>query len=444
MRPAQNGQSRAEVAEMLTQKRDDSTKGGPSTSVLITESPISSGALLSSAPESSTSPIPSDSTPPTLISTPETRFRANLGYYRSQLPQLLDAILIRDCLSFCPINKEDFTRDFESGFGQNCSTSLLDSLLALTTLLAPERLAVVKASLSGSNQQEDLGDTFAQEAITALYNGTGLPQRIADIQALGILALYCLGCGKMKDGLGFAGDYGAAITEQWATTQSEPIFADRQTCANIYCAAISFNRVLFLIQDYNNTLDNLSGKVGIQRPSLYENSSGDSVHGNSNLSGSIIDDAFFARDLSELPNNPKVVAAKIFEFTEWVYKARYRIEEKSFERAMNVYQDGLRWYESFFAYTTSCSNDTPLILFSHTYYHFCVLCLLTPYVFESAGVAADGTVPEVVCKQAASSIGELIQHYSKLYNDGQLLDFMPFFKMAALAFLEICEAKKPQ
>ncbi|KAJ6787427.1 hypothetical protein PWT90_03267 [Aphanocladium album] len=361
-----DGHSRAEVAGMITQKpnmEDDFNRGDPSTSVPISESPLSSGTLLSSAHDNSISPNASDATPPTLLSTPETRFRANLGYYRSQLPQLLDTMLTRDCLSFCPINKEEFTRDVKTGFGQNCSSSLLDSLLALATLLAPERLAIIVASLSGDDQQGDIGDAFAQEAIASLYNGTGLPQRIADIQALGILALYCLGCGKMKDGLGFAGDYGSAITEQWATKQSEPIFADRQTYANIYCAAISFNRMLFLIQDYNRTLENVAGKVGMQTPSSY-NSSVESTHGNSNLSGSIIDDAFFARDLSQLPNNPKVVAAKIFEFTEWVYKARFRPEEKSFEQTMEVYRNGLQWYESFFAYTTSCSNDMPLILFS--------------------------------------------------------------------------------
>lgn len=66
--------------------------------------------------------------------------------------------------------------------------------------------------------------------------------------------------------------------------------------------------------------------------------------------------------------------------------------------------------------------------------------MLAPYVFESP--AADGTVPEVVCKQAAASIGELMQHYGRLYTDGELLDFMPFFKTAALSFLEICEAKE--
>lgn len=74
----------------------------------------------------------------------------------------------------------------------------------------------------------------------------------------------------------------------------------------------------------------------------------------------ISDDAFFTRDLSLLPNNPKVIAAKLFEFTEWVYKARFS-PEKTLDQAVKVYQDSLQWYESFFAYTSSCTAETPLI-----------------------------------------------------------------------------------
>jgi hypothetical protein len=69
------------------------------------------------------------------------------------------------------------------------------------------------------------------------------------------------------------------------------------------------------------------------------------------------------------------------------------------------------------------------------------MCLLTPYVLESAAIASDGTFPMVVCLQAAGSIKQLIQHYNRLYDDGQLLEFMPFFDAAALAFLETCDTK---
>lgn len=65
-----------------------------------------------------------------------------------------------------------------------------------------------------------------------------------------------------------------------------------------------------------------------------------------------------------MPNNPRVIAAKLFEFTEWVYKARQEESAASYDAAVKVYLDGLRWYDSFFAYTNTCTSDTPLILFA--------------------------------------------------------------------------------
>lgn len=216
--------------------------GRSSSSMRTPLSPVSPGTLLPSTRHSSISSVQSDATSPTAIPTATIRFRTNLVYYRSQIPQLLDTILARDCLSFCPISKKDFLRDFESGSGPHCSPALLDALLALATLLVQGTVAAIITPRLEDKSQEELGNSFAKEAIASLYNAAGLPKRMADIQALGILALYCLGCGKMKDGLGFAGDFGAAITEQWGTKQSVLTFDHRQAHANVYCAAVSFNR----------------------------------------------------------------------------------------------------------------------------------------------------------------------------------------------------------
>jgi hypothetical protein len=71
------------------------------------------------------------------------------------------------------------------------------------------------------------------------------------------------------------------------------------------------------------------------------------------------------------------------------------------------------------------------------------MCLLTPFVLEPAEIALDGTLPMAICKQAAGSVGELIQHYSRLCNDEQLFDFMSFFKRAAVAFLQVCNTNIP-
>jgi len=258
LRRLSEGQPRAEVTLSLAAQRpfaqdecsqkDTSTVASPS--VTESTSTISPAATVldsppTSAGSSSNAPSPSIVLPG--INAHNSHFHANLEHYRLQLPQFLDAILARDCLSFCPINEIDFKRDFGTGHGLYCSTALIDSLLALGTLSAKDNASLATRTGARSNQEDDdLGHAFAREAISALYNGTGLPRRIADIQALGILSLYCLGCNKLNDGKGFAADFGAAIIEQWRTEQ--PIeskslyFPDKQVHANICCAAVSSNR----------------------------------------------------------------------------------------------------------------------------------------------------------------------------------------------------------
>jgi hypothetical protein len=287
-----DGQSRAEVAEMLTQSpssRDrDRDRGRPSpgttnpwlTAILHLSScqpclypswySFFSGVLTSAVlGGSSTSVCTSVSSPETLLSSSQegskipflpvsaptprkTRppmhsyVQANLGYYRSQLPQLFDFILARVCLSFCPISKAHLRADLESGAGQHCSPALLDALLALATVLAPEKMAAMLTPRTHGGgddvRQGRLGDSFARVAIAALYNGSGLPQQIADIQAVGVLAVYCLSCEKIKDGIVFAGDFIAAITEQWEAGHAEAGSADRQTHVSLYCGALSLKR----------------------------------------------------------------------------------------------------------------------------------------------------------------------------------------------------------
>ncbi|KAJ6784301.1 hypothetical protein PWT90_04250 [Aphanocladium album] len=347
-------------------------------------SPVSPTALLSDTPGSSISSLTSIHTPPTGAPTLEAAFRASLYQYRLQLPLMLDTILRRDCLSFCPINKELLFRDFHKQTGLYCSAALIDALLALATLLAPEQMVTLVKILPLGSGKSELGDAFAQESIAALYNGNGLPKTIADIQALGILSWYCIARGKMSDGQGFGTDFCAAITDRWRSEQSlqsdSTSIEHLQMHANLYCAAVSLNR-------------------------------------------------------------------------------------------------SLQWYESFFAYTSSCGTETPLLLFSQTgdtergekntrmwnneteeesgknfwidwlinylnsvHYQFCMLCLLTPHILETDRMAADGTTAMAVCRQSAYSIQELVLHYGKLYNGGQLLDFMPSFKSAANSFTELYAA----
>ncbi|KAJ6782685.1 hypothetical protein PWT90_02447 [Aphanocladium album] len=352
-----DGQPRAEVAEMIARRpstQDSSSRGGSpalSTPVTASVSPLSSGPSLASGQDAWTRPVIPDNTPSICLSSFYKSPIADLDYYRTRLPQILDAILTRDCLIFCPINKDAILRAFASSSGSHYSTALMDAILALATLLAQDAIVDIALALPPRwSQHEDIGDLFAQEAVAGLYSRSGLPQHTADIQALGVLSLYCLGRGKISDAQGFASDFGAAITKQWRRSHSlqpgSSPFPDMQAHANIYCAAVSFNRLLFLMQDYNDTLDELAAKVGMELFTVSGGVFNNGTEPKSDFSSSILEDWFFA-DLnpisgSPVSNSPNVIAAKLFELTEWIYQARYCSEKKTLKEVVRLYQESLR------------------------------------------------------------------------------------------------------
>ncbi|OAA72297.1 hypothetical protein ISF_01370 [Cordyceps fumosorosea ARSEF 2679] len=411
----------------------------PSTVTTATATPPS---MLMEGLSSQPSAGPSTNSPPTSLeafddSANAAEFRANLGYYRSQLLQLLSTILARECLSFCPVSERELERELAT----HASTALADALLAIGAVLTKDHPRLATALLApGSLDPDSLGQAFAYEAIIALHNGTGRPRRVADIQALGVLSLYALTCDKLQQGREFAADFCAAIAELWRAEPSSEIhkgsLADKEALASIYCAAVSLNRVLFLISDYNMTLDAYTRSVCMDDFQAVGDTETAALPSQLNLSNSIIDDAFFHKDLSSIPDNPRVIVAKLFELAEWTYLARSGPQQATFEGAVQVYSQGLRWYETFFQYTSGCGKtNTSLILFVHTFYHFCVLCLLTPHILESVPIARDGTRADTVCKQAADSICELITHYRQLHGGERLLGFVPMFESAARASL---------
>ncbi|XWX00031.1 hypothetical protein V2A60_008047 [Cordyceps javanica] len=303
-------------------------------------------------------------------------FRANLGYYRSQLLQLLSIILARGCLSFRPVSECELERDLAT----HAFTALADALLAMGAVLAKDHPRLATALLAPDSPDPDsLGQAFAYEAIVALHNSTGRPRHVTEVQALGVLSLYALTCDEL-----------------WRSERSSELhegsLADKEAQASIYCAAVSLNRVLFLISDYNITLKAYARSVRMDNFHALGDTETAAVSSHLNLSDTIIDGAFSPKDLSSVPDNPHVIAAKLFELAEWTYLARSGLRKATFDRAVQVYSQGLRWYETFFRYTSGCGEtNTPFILFVHTFHHFGVLCLLTPHILESVPIARDGT-----------------------------------------------------
>ncbi|OAA40069.1 hypothetical protein ISF_09823 [Cordyceps fumosorosea ARSEF 2679] len=391
LRRLSDGQPRAQVASLIShmppaaascvQPDTTTTNTTPPSSVTTAGSPSVLMDPMSSAGPASTSPSSSLATTSDESAASKTaEFRAHLGYYRAQLPRLLSTILARDCLSFCPINERELKRDVAAaGAGAGAahgggggSTALADALLALGALLAKDHPRLATALLLATPQPgnllgdaDSLGQAFAHEALFALHNnGTGRPRRLADIQALGVLALYWLSCDRLKQSREFAGDYCAAMAEAWCADGAGTL-VDSKARASIYCAAVSLNRVLFLLADFDETLNAYARSAGMGNAHAAAGASETPVVPcQLDLAKTIIDDAFFRRDLRSIPDNPRVIAAKLFELAEWTYEARSGPQKATFDHAVQVYNQGLRWYETFFRYTRGCGkSNTSMILF---------------------------------------------------------------------------------
>lgn len=158
---------------------------------------------------------------------------------------ILDKILQWDCAAFCLIDHDQFKLDLQTGSTNYCSPALVDALLALSAVVFRHDATNTVGNRERRNPAWDvLSSTLANEATQTLHRGTWLPEAIPDIQALGVLALYCA-CNLWQDeSWKFAMNFQEAIRKyclQNADSDSALTSARRIT-ASTYCGAIPMNR----------------------------------------------------------------------------------------------------------------------------------------------------------------------------------------------------------
>lgn len=138
------------------------------------------------------------------------------GWTTAHIRHLYDALITWDYLPFCLLQKDIFLRDYHSGSGQFCSAALVHSILALATRLINE----------GDDDTVDLlpsgwvkSELFFKEAETIIDDGAPI-NSLPDIQALGMLSLYHMRCGREAEALSVAETFAASIT---GLCQREPL-----------------------------------------------------------------------------------------------------------------------------------------------------------------------------------------------------------------------------
>ncbi|XP_044717866.1 putative nitrate assimilation regulatory protein nirA [Hirsutella rhossiliensis] len=262
---------------------------------------------------------------------------------------------------------------------------------------------------------------------------------LPDIQAIGILSLYQITCGREAEAQALADSFAARIVN---LCPQEPLMGSEaekyaKVWATSYRGAVSLIRILRLTTGQVFTM---STSCKLQDDSIFLDQSACSAEylfGGQCGSGTTPDPALKARG-SQL-RSLQLIPARVFQLTEWVYKllsSATHTPNGRFDTAevMAVYTECLDWYEGFFSYPKPAAV-TPFVLFIHMYYQFCLLCLFRPLANL---VLADSDVrPREICLQAADSILTLSQSYSRLFTLRRVSHSSPILKLSLATISDV-------
>ncbi|KGQ10183.1 Conidial development protein fluffy [Beauveria bassiana D1-5] len=356
----------------------------------------------------------------------------HLDWSQARVLRVLDNILQWDCVAFCLIDRERFKLDLQTGETTYCAPALVNALLALSAVVFRHNIIEEVANReTGKPAWDVLSATLAGEAIHTLHRGTWLPETIPEIQALGVLALYCACNSWKEESRNFAMEFAEAIRKfcvQNANLGSEPT-STRRITASTYCGAISLNRYnMSLPPDWYEVPD---GSPGCKDGRVDGQSWTEHL-----LRPTLVNDVFVPEPDAR-GDDLYVVAAELYQLVEQVFKTCCVPEkDRTFADATVTYIKGLEWYQNFFKYSEAYTGREPLIYFVHTYYHFCILCLFSPYMMDPTIVISCGSPPGKICEEAAHSILKLMRLHDSLAGDTEPVGFMNSFKSASLKFLD--------
>lgn len=162
-----------------------------------------------------------------------------IGWTRAHIRHLFDVLVTWDSICLCILRKKEFLQDYETGSHRFCSTALVHALLALATRLIDETENDAHILPSGW-----LGSNYFLRKANEMLQKQASTDSLPDIQALGILALYHIRCGKEDEALKHAELCSERIQSLClretgvASTDEESV----KVRATTYCGAISLRR----------------------------------------------------------------------------------------------------------------------------------------------------------------------------------------------------------
>ncbi|KJZ70972.1 hypothetical protein HIM_09627 [Hirsutella minnesotensis 3608] len=347
------------------------------------------------------------------------------GWTVTSVRQLFDTLMTWDYLPFCLICKDPFLRDYYSGSTRYCSSALVNALLALAIRVVNENTPETQSPGPGWSRSK----AFFDEA-EAILHSTGPSDNLADIQALGMLSLYQVTCGREAEAQEFAESFAAQIGE---LCLQEPLLgAEAQEYLKVraisYCGAVSLIRMIRMTtgQVFNSSADLplQDDFVFLDQPHfrpeyVYASHCGAGMPSSEYINVEV--------------DKSTWSAAWVFQLTEWVYKLLSSTDLydgfSNSNAVMAIYTKCLDWYEKIFLLLKTDGIDPPFVLFIHMYYQFCLLCIFRPLA-DVALVDSD-IRPREICLQAAESIQMLLQSYNRLFTMKRVSSFIPYFVCAS-------------
>ncbi|KAG9242996.1 fungal-specific transcription factor domain-containing protein [Calycina marina] len=324
--------------------------------------------------------------------------------------------------TFASLSKEHFLDDLQSGRRRNCSTLLVNAMLAVGC-----RYSTLGSTRTDPDNSNTSGDHFFAEALR-LLNGLDNKHELTTVQALGLMSIREASAGRFSMALYYSGqsirlavemglhlehqrahDHDADKTLMEITVKSATFWG---AFALDQCWCLSTGQIPAFSQDTKIT----------PPPSIVD------IIEASPWIPYTDDGAPLERNCTQ-PSNERTVYKTFCELSVIVHDSIYLSyspgTKLTAKGLLGIYSRYLNWYDAIPCALRLGQNFTPAVLFCHMYYHFSILLLFRPFV--RLAMVGSSVLPRDVCSQAADAISALVHSYDQLYTLRRAPSFVPSF-----------------
>ncbi|KAK6858606.1 hypothetical protein PG995_005170 [Apiospora arundinis] len=323
---------------------------------------------------------------------------------------------------FATIHKEYFLADFLSGRQEYCSAGLVNAILALGCMLSSE---------AGSDRNPDklriLSDHFFKESLR-LAAQASTQYSLVNIQALGILSLRELRCGRNAESRYYAGQSMRLAVEMGLNKVSHGgeegyVAVSTTTFWGVFALDNTWALMMGLLP--------LAARAPLlpSRPPIHPDIEASPWTPYPNQDA--VTPASPTQHPFEQVSNTQSVFRCLCEVSQLCHNAAYFLQTPNNPTTgcmlLYVYNQYLDWFSSIPEALRLGANFTPSVFFVHIYYNCAVLLLFRPFI----RLRIDGScvIPRDVCVEAADAVRRLIRSYAQLYGLQRSPSFLPYLTL---------------